>query len=175
MRNFGSHIGQALLADEIVGVNFGENWISIDPDADYDETVAQVEEVVDGYPGLFHDVQTYLNERIEEVLTGSSDAIVVRIFGQDLKCSAPRRDEVEAAPRRGSRASSRCMSSSRWTCRRSRSRSTSAAAQRYGLKPGDVRRAAATLMAGEEVGDIFRDGKAYDVQRLEHARRRATA
>ena len=38
-----------------------------------------------------------------------------------------------------------------------------AAAQRYGLKPGDVRRAAATLLAGEEVGDLFRDGKAYDV------------
>ncbi|MDQ1536376.1 MAG: hypothetical protein QOE58_769, partial [Actinomycetota bacterium] len=30
------------------------------------------------------------------------------------------------------------------------------------LKPGDVRRAAATLVAGEEVGDIFRGGKAYD-------------
>jgi Cu/Ag efflux pump CusA len=27
-----------------------------------------------------------------------------------------------------------------------------------------VRRAATTLMAGEEVGDIFRDGKAYDIQ-----------
>jgi Cu/Ag efflux pump CusA len=39
-----------------------------------------------------------------------------------------------------------------------------AAANRYGLKPGDVRRAAATLVAGEEVGDVYRDGKAYDVQ-----------
>ncbi len=38
-----------------------------------------------------------------------------------------------------------------------------AKAARYGLKPGDVRRAAATLVAGEEVGDIFRAGKAYDV------------
>ena len=36
-------------------------------------------------------------------------------------------------------------------------------AERYGLKPGDVRRAAATMLASEEVGDIFRDGKAYDV------------
>ncbi len=36
-------------------------------------------------------------------------------------------------------------------------------AARYGLKPGDVRRAAATMIAGEEVGDIFRDGRAYDV------------
>jgi len=38
------------------------------------------------------------------------------------------------------------------------------AAQRYGLKPGDVRRDAATLVAGEEVGDLFINSKAYDVQ-----------
>jgi len=37
------------------------------------------------------------------------------------------------------------------------------AAQRYGIKPGDVRRAAGVLLSGEEVGDIFREGKAYDV------------
>ena len=41
VRNFGAHIGQAFLMDEVVGVNFGENWISIDPEADYDETLAQ--------------------------------------------------------------------------------------------------------------------------------------
>jgi Cu/Ag efflux pump CusA len=38
VRNFGSHIGQALLAEEIASVNFGECWISIDPKADYNET-----------------------------------------------------------------------------------------------------------------------------------------
>jgi Cu/Ag efflux pump CusA len=37
------------------------------------------------------------------------------------------------------------------------------AARRYGLKPGDVRRAAATLVSSEEVGDIFRGARAYDV------------
>src|SRR5262249_58110838 len=35
-------------------------------------------------------------------------------------------------------------------------------AEGYGPKPGAVRRDAATLVAGEEVGDIFRAGKAYD-------------
>jgi Cu/Ag efflux pump CusA len=38
-----------------------------------------------------------------------------------------------------------------------------AKAQAYGLKPGDVRRAAGVQVSGEEVGDIFRDGKAYDI------------
>jgi len=31
------------------------------------------------------------------------------------------------------------------------------------VKPGDVRRTAAALVSGTEVGDIFRDGKTYDV------------
>jgi Cu/Ag efflux pump CusA len=39
-----------------------------------------------------------------------------------------------------------------------------AKAHQQGIKPGDVRRAAATVMGGEEVGDIFRDGRTYDVQ-----------
>ena len=52
VRNFGSHIGQALLADEVCGVNFGENWISIDPKADYDATVAAIEKVVQGMTTL---------------------------------------------------------------------------------------------------------------------------
>ena len=33
-------------------MNAGENWISIDPNVDYDETVAAVRKVVEGYPGL---------------------------------------------------------------------------------------------------------------------------
>ena len=33
VRSFGAHIGQALLGEEVFGVNFGENWISLDPDA----------------------------------------------------------------------------------------------------------------------------------------------
>ena len=84
VQHVGTHIGQAFLADEVAGVNFGEDWIAIDPHANYEQTVAQIQQVVDRYPGAFHDVQTYLNERIDEVLTGSSDPIVIRIFGNDL-------------------------------------------------------------------------------------------
>src|SRR5262249_59844398 len=80
----GTHIGQAFLADEIAGVNFGENWIAMSPDADYETTRASIEDAVAGYPGVFANVETYLNERIDEVLAGSSDPIVVRIFGSNL-------------------------------------------------------------------------------------------
>ena len=69
VRNFGAHIGRAVGGDEPHGVNFTENWISVDPKVDYDKTRASVEAAVAGYPGLYRDVQTYLRERIKEVLT----------------------------------------------------------------------------------------------------------
>ncbi len=44
VRNFGAHIGQALMGDEVYGVYFGENWISVEPGEDYDETLARIQD-----------------------------------------------------------------------------------------------------------------------------------
>ncbi len=97
VRNFGAHIGRAEVADEVVGINFTELWISLDPAVDYARTVARVQTVVDGYPGLQRDLLTYLRERIKEVLTGASATIVVRIFGPDLDVLARKAAEVGKA------------------------------------------------------------------------------
>jgi CzcA family heavy metal efflux pump len=158
----GTHIGQAFLADETVGVNFGEHWIAMSDSAPYDKTRATIEDTVAQLPGVFQNVETYLNERIDEVLAGSSEPIDVRIFGSDLKLIRKKADELrekiadldgvdvafvefqEGVPQMEVKVNL-------------------AAAQRYGVKPGDVRRAAATLVESEEVGDIFRGGRAYDV------------
>ena len=121
--NCGTHIGQAFAADEIVGVNAGEHWISIDRHADYDKTVAAVEEVVSGYPGLHRDVQTYLKERIEEVITGASEPILVRVYGDDLNVLREQAQRVKAIMDR-SRAPRTRMSPLRWKSPRSPSRST---------------------------------------------------
>ncbi len=162
VRNFGSHIGQALLADEVVGVDFGENWISVDPDANYDQTLAAIQETVDGYPGVRRDVQTYLKERIREVLAGSSDAIVVRIFGEDLPVLRAKAEEVRQTLA-GIEGVVEEHVELQVEIPQVEVEVDLAAAQRYGLKPGDVRRAAGIMVAGEEAGDIFYGGRAYDV------------
>ena len=162
VRNCGSHIGQALLADEVVGIDFGENWISVDPAVDYEDTHAAIQKVVDGYPGLRRDVQTYLKERIREVLTGSSDAIVVRINGPDLETLRAKAVEVEDAMREvpGLIDLHRQLLTD---IAQVVVEVDLAKAQEYGIKPGDVRRAASTMLASEEVGDVFFGGAAYDV------------
>jgi CzcA family heavy metal efflux pump len=162
VRNFGSHIGQAFLAEEVVGSNFGENWVSVDRNADYDKTLNSLVEAVDAHPGLYHDVQTYLRERIDEVLAGAAEPIVIRIFGPDLTTLRHEADRVKDAL-----ADIEGMDDLHVELVADvpeiKVRESLEAARRYGLKPGDVRRAAAVLVSSEEVGDIFRGARAYDV------------
>jgi Cu/Ag efflux pump CusA len=162
VRNCGSHIGQAMSADEPYGIYFTENWISVDPSVDYDKTLAAVQETVDGYPGLVRDVQTYLKERIREVLTGSSDTVVIRIYGQDLEVLREKAEEVLASLE-GIEGIADLKKELHMETPQVEIEVDLAKAQQYGLKPGDVRRAAAFLLQGEEVGDIFIGGKTYDV------------
>jgi CzcA family heavy metal efflux pump len=161
VRSFGSHIGQAFLGEEVAGVNFGENWLSIDPKADYDKTLASVQGVLSRYPGVFRDSLTYLNERIEEVLTGSKEPLVIRVYGQDLKVIRAKAQQIQHAI-----ADIPGVTDAHTDLQIDEPQIevevNLAKAATYGLKPGDVRRAASTMVAGEEVGDIFRGGKAYD-------------
>jgi CzcA family heavy metal efflux pump len=157
-----SHSGQALLGDEIHGVNFDEQWVSLDPDKDYDESLSQIREVIDAHPGLYRTTQTYLRERVKEVLSGSNESIVVRTFGPDTDILTkkaeeitqklakidgtvdPKVEQIEQIPQIEVTVDI-------------------AAARRYGITPGHVRRQSSALIASEEVGDIFTQGKAYDV------------
>ena len=162
VQSAGAHIGQALLGEEVAGVNLGEIWVSLKPSADYSTTLDRIKTVANGYPGLYREVQTYLDERIQEVLTGGKEPVIVRTYGEDLKTLRTKSDQILGLVRSvpGVVDAHRDISSD---IPQVDVTVNLAKAERYGLKPGDVRRDAATLVAGEEVGDIFRAGKAYDV------------
>jgi CzcA family heavy metal efflux pump len=162
VRNFGAHIGRAVGGDEPYGVNFTENWISVDPKADYATTRANVETAVAGYPGLYRDVQTYLKERIKEVLTGAGESIVVRIFGPELPVLREKAREVEDALRDIPGLIDLHLEQQVDVPQVQVKVSLDNAA-RYGIKPGDVRRVVNILMSGIEVTDIHKGGKVYDV------------
>ncbi|NKE61272.1 efflux RND transporter permease subunit [Lentzea sp. PSKA42] len=162
VRNFGAHIGQGTLADEVVGMNFTENWISIDKDVDYAKTVAAVQKVVDGYPGLQRDVQTYLKERTKEVLTGSSDAITIRIYGDDLDGIRQKANEVKELM-----AGIDGIIEEHVTLQTNIPQVAVEVdlqkASQYGISPGEVRRTASAFISSEEAGDIWRNGKNTEV------------
>ena len=162
VRSFGAHIGRARGGEEVVGVNAAEAWISTDPSADYDKVVAEVRAVVASYPGLFRDVETYLNERIEEVLSGSRQAVTVRVYGQDLprmrSTAAAVLGRVTGVPGVIDPHTDVSVDSPQIQIQ-----VDLAKAGAVGLKPGDVRRQAAALAAGQEVGNVFKGDEVYNV------------
>jgi len=162
VRNFGAHIGRAEVADEVVGPDFTELWISLDPGVEYAPTVARIQEVVDGYPGLYRDLLTYLKERIKEVLTGASATVVVRIYGPNLEVL---REKAEAAREliAGIEGVADLKVQPQVLVPSVEVRYKHGAAQRLGLLPGDVRRAATTLVQGTKVGEIYEEQQIIDV------------
>jgi Cu/Ag efflux pump CusA len=154
-------VGRAVFGDQAVGINSTELGVNIDSSTDYGATIAAIDEVIHGYPGLDGEVQTYLNQ-ISSQITEASAPVVVRLYGQewailqnkatelrqmlsgiagvgDLKVALPVEEptaEVEV---------------------------DLAAAQSHGINPGNVRRAASTLLNGIQVGSLFQEQKIFDV------------
>jgi Cu/Ag efflux pump CusA len=164
VRNVAAHVGRAVMAsDEPVGINSAALWVSIDPEADYDATVTAVEEVVDAYPGLDIDVLTYPQERFDAALAEEEEGdIKVRIYGHNLDILRRKAEEVRqllaetdglAEPMVEDQVEEPVVEIE----------VDLEKAQRYGIKPGDVRRAEAALISGLQVGDLFEEQKVFQV------------
>jgi Cu/Ag efflux pump CusA len=162
VRNVGGHVGRAVSADRVVGVDAGELWVSIDPSADYDGTLAAIGSVIDGYPGLERTIITYSGDHIATALAGSADDLVVRVYGQELSVLRAKADEIAAALS-GIDGLTRATVEPQIDTPTVEIEVDLAAAERHGIKPGDVRRLAATLLSGIVVGSLFEEQKVFEV------------
>jgi len=163
VRNMGAHVGRTEVADEVVGPNFTELWISLSPEVEYKKTVKKVQEVVDGYPGLYRDLLTFLRERIKEVLTGTSASIVVRISGPDLAVLRDRAGAVGEAIKDVPGVSALKVEPQTLVPQVT-VQVKQEAASLHGLTPGQIRDAITTLVKGQKVGEVYEAQKIHEVQ-----------
>lgn len=162
VRNVSAHVGRAINADQVVNVNSGQIWVSLEPDADREAAITSLDEVMSGFEGLSHDVLTYSEERISDVLLTTDEDIVVRLYGADLQVLHGKAEEirtllagidgiedptVETVPTEPNIEVEVDLER----------------AQQVGVKPGDVRRTSAILVSGLAVGNLFEDQKVFDV------------
>src|SRR5215207_4330861 len=179
VENVGAHVGRAVSGDQIVDVNSSELWVRLASDADHDKTMGAIEQTVDRVRGVSREVVNYSTQTIRDVgalregdnpvkgtglnvLTGADKPLVVRMFGQDLptvRREAEKVREVVAGvdgvvdPRLDVTAAQPNL----------RIETDLDKARRFGIKPGDVRRATASLVQGIQVGSIFQDQKVFAV------------
>ncbi|WP_261375227.1 efflux RND transporter permease subunit [Arthrobacter sp. KBS0702] len=160
--NVGGHVGRAVTSDQVGDVSSGELWVTVAPDASYADTAAAIGQVVAGYPGLTSKVSTYPQERIDQIREAGDSGFGVRVYGLDTAVLRQKAAEVQRilehtagvvnphvdAPVEQPIAEVKV---------------DLAAAQKASIVPGDVRRAAAALLQGIEVGNLYEQQKVFSV------------
>ncbi len=163
VKNVGAHVGRAEFGDQAVNVNSGQLWVTLDPEADYDATVASVQAVVNSYAGMVRDVRTYTRQILTQPqnVDPNSD-LTVRVYGEDMNVLRTEADRVQKALSEVSGITNvhPILPAQEPTLEIKVDLTT---AQTHGIKPGDVRRAAAILISGLMVGNLFEEQKIFDV------------
>lgn len=162
VQNVGTHVGRAITSDRVSDTNSAEIWVSIDLAADYDATMAAIEEVVAGYPGLERSVSTYSSERVEQILGTPEEDFVVRLYGQDSRLLEDHAEVVRSAISKVAGVEGAAVQGAVVQPIVNIAVDLEAAA-RHGLKPGDIRRSATSLLSGLEVGLLFEDQRVFEV------------
>jgi Cu/Ag efflux pump CusA len=161
VRSVGGHVGRAITGDQVVGINSSQIWVGIDPKADYDKTIAAIRETIDGYPGIDHNLQFYLRDKVGEVLTGTGKAIVVRVYGQKREVLRQKAEEIRQALS-GIAGIVDLRVEGQVEEPQVQVKVNLDTAGRAGVKPGDVRRSSATVFSGLVVGYLFKEQKIYE-------------
>jgi Cu/Ag efflux pump CusA len=160
--NVGVHLGRAITSDQVVNVDSGQLWMNIDPGADYDATIARIREVIGKYPRMRGRILSYPEEQLSGLRDEPTNPIVVRVFGEDLSVLRAKGEEM-------SRRLSRIKGVVHPRVEKVIEEPTVDvevdldAAKSHGIKPGDVRRAAATMFSGLTVGSLYEEQKIFDV------------
>lgn len=162
VKTVAQQIGRADLSEDTWGPNISEVWISLADDADYDNVLTEVREVLDHTPGYAFQAKQFLRERIDEVLTGSTADLLVRIVGSDLQVLRKHANEIATvmAEVRGVKdlrveqlvdvPQVEILLKPRATAE-------------YGLSVGATNHAIQTLLRGTQVGQVFEADSVFDV------------
>lgn len=158
----GGHVGRAITSDLSADVNSGELWITLEDGANIANVRADAQSIVQGYPGLTAKVTTYPEQQVARASAIDDQQFRVRVYGIELPILQEKANEIRDIL-------SRTDGVVNPTVEATPSQPVAeievdlAKAQQEGVKPGDVRRAAATVLQGIEVGYLFEQQKVFQV------------
>ena len=159
----GGHVGRAVSSDRVVGPNSGELWVTLTDGADRDAVSGAVLDAARSTGDLDVSIGSFLDDRVDEVIPDADGPLVVSVYGPEpetLRSSAANVLEIVS----GTDGVSGARLVEPPTEQTIQVTVDLAKSEALGMTPGDVRRQAATLVGGLEVGAIFEEQKVFDVQ-----------
>ncbi|WP_344467826.1 efflux RND transporter permease subunit [Kitasatospora kazusensis] len=157
-----SDLGQALMGDQQVDVDSAQSWITLAPNADYSATRAAVERRLTEATGLRHTLLTYPQAALDAGRTQQGPPLSVRLYGTDQQVLAAQAERIrQSLAGLHGVVGAQVNLPAQVPSIKIDTNIEAAAAQ--GLKPGDIRRATAVLLAGIPVGSYYQQQQIFDV------------
>jgi CzcA family heavy metal efflux pump len=162
VKSVAHQIGRANLSEDTWGPNISEVWVVLEDDADHLAIWQQVRDDLEQIPGFIFQTKQFLRERIDEVLTGATADVAIRVIGPDLGVLRAKAGEIaEAAEGIPGAVDLRVEPLVDVPQVEMLLRPHQAA--QYGLSVGELNDSIQTLLAGTVTGQVYDGDAVFDV------------
>lgn len=156
--------GRAERGADTFGTHYSEYEVDLEPmdGPSQQKVLDEIRDVLESFPGINSEVNTFLTERIDETISGYTSPVVVNIYGKDLEALDTKAQEV-AAVMRGVDGATDVQLRAPPGEPRMEVRLNLDMLAFWGLKPFDVMRAVRTGFDGAVVGQVYEANRIYNV------------
>jgi CzcA family heavy metal efflux pump len=92
----GQQAGRAELADDTWGPDYSEIVVALkETEQDIEDILNEIRERLSRIPGFYFNIMQFLSERIDEVISGTTAQVVVKVFGPDLSVLREKVAEIQ--------------------------------------------------------------------------------
>ena len=164
VRSTSQWAGRAERGADTFGTHYSEYEIDLDPmeGAEQQQVLDEIREVLEAFPGINSEVNTFLTERIDETISGYTSPVVVNIYGKDLVALDHKAQQVAAVMRKIDGATDVQLRAPPGEPQLEVRLLLDELAY-WGLKPVDVMRTVQTGFGGAVVGQVQDGNRVFDV------------
>lgn len=164
VRLLAQRAGRAELGDDTYGTHYSEFELDLRPlnGDEADAVLSDIRKILAQFPGVDFAVFPFINERIEETLSGFTAPLVVNIFGNDLNALDQKAREVAQAIQRVPGATDVVVQSPPGMPQLNVNLRKSELL-RWGIDPVDVLDIVRTTYGGDIIGQVFDGNRTFNV------------
>jgi CzcA family heavy metal efflux pump len=171
LRYVSQQAGRAEQGEETRGSNAAELGLDFDPDVQTEPSQPEIQKVLAQFPGVVFSVNTFLEERISETVSGEAEPFAVSVFGNDLGMLDEKALEIAGLLRKIPGAEGVLATAPPDTPRIAADLKQDKLAQ-WGFDPVSVLDAIHTAYEGKNVGQVYDGDMAFDLSVLVDPARR---
>jgi len=156
--------GRAERSADTFGSHYAEYEVDLKPlsGADQQRVLEALRDILDGFPGIRYEVNTFLTERVDETVSGYTSPVVVNLYGKELHALDARAEEVAAVMRDIPGATDvQVRSPTGMPALHVRLKLAELAA--WGMQPLQVTQALQTAVEGRVVGRVFEGDRPFEI------------